>query len=159
MKSGRCCKFYGKVSTYTFRVSIPLKSGRCCKLKTQVMKVVKSLNPFEVREVLQGLPMQMDLERYVSIPLKSGRCCKLKKQTYRRPKRLNPFEVREVLQDQVVDTESGPIGLNPFEVREVLQVMVWPAHGGKGVSIPLKSGRCCKLDSMDKQINSRSQSL
>ena len=35
-----------------------------------------SLNPFEVREVLQGESAAEATMNYVSIPLKSGRCCK-----------------------------------------------------------------------------------
>ena len=35
-------------------------------------------------------------------------------------------------------------GLNPFEVREVLQAIVNPEDVKYEVSIPLKSGRCCK---------------
>ena len=36
------------------------------------------------------------------------------------------------------------IGLNPFEVREVLQVVMLAKENAQEVSIPLKSGRCCK---------------
>ena len=35
-------------------------------------------------------------------------------------------------------------GLNPFEVREVLQVEAGENQTINLVSIPLKSGRCCK---------------
>ena len=35
-----------------------------------------SLNPFEVREVLQEILHLQAIEQDVSIPLKSGRCCK-----------------------------------------------------------------------------------
>ena len=35
--------------------------------------------------------------------------------------------------------------LNPFEVREVLQERTLGHHWPLLVSIPLKSGRCCKL--------------
>ena len=57
---------------------------------------------------------------------------------------LNPFEVREVLQE--LDEESGVYNgrLNPFEVREVLQVKSYTGRCVLIVSIPLKSGRCCK---------------
>ena len=37
---------------------------------------VGSLNPFEVREVLQEVGLTSDTANAVSIPLKSGRCCK-----------------------------------------------------------------------------------
>ena len=46
--------------------------------------------------------------------------------------RLNPFEVREVLQDHTVGANS-----KSFQV-----------------SIPLKSGRCCKIDEFDADITS-----
>ena len=36
------------------------------------------------------------------------------------------------------------VSLNPFEVREVLQVAKRVDAINKAVSIPLKSGRCCK---------------
>ena len=57
---------------------------------------------------------------------------------------LNPFEVREVLQVIKLLASWVLVSLNPFEVREVLQVR--PRNGGavSFVSIPLKSGRCCK---------------
>ena len=35
--------------------------------------------------------------------------------------------------------------LNPFEVREVLQVRQTAIRTSRTVSIPLKSGRCCKV--------------
>ena len=127
-------------------VSIPLKSGRCCKCQMDgCCEDCVSLNPFEVREVLQvfGVVQQKDM---IS---------------------LNPFEVREVLQVRILarDTPCASqslwsqggaarrrghrsvrpiwsqslwsqggaashmnhvmivlVCLNPFEVREVLQV-------------------------------------
>ncbi len=57
---------------------------------------------------------------------------------------LNPFEVREVLQDIAELELSKSDGLNPFEVREVLQGLCWRCRNAQKVSIPLKSGRCCK---------------
>ncbi len=57
---------------------------------------------------------------------------------------LNPFEVREVLQDIAELELSKSDGLNPFEVREVLQAPLFPRWCNRRVSIPLKSGRCCK---------------
>ena len=77
-----------------------MKSGRCCKSKLLTVNLKTSLNPFEVREVLQVFPFTEE----------SVLLC------------LNPFEVREVLQALEIQLESTPIGLNPFEVREVLQV-------------------------------------
>ena len=59
----------------------------------------KSLNPFEVREVLQE-------------------CRAIQKEPWCS---LNPFEVREVLQVVSLLTYSYANRLNPFEVREVLQ--------------------------------------
>ena len=58
-------------------VSIPLKSGRCCKkARARREQPPVSLNPFEVREVLQACGRRIN-----------AGC-----------RRLNPFEVREVLQ-------------------------------------------------------------
>ena len=60
---------------------------------------LKSLNPFEVREVLQAVKALQYSRTHLSIPLKSGKCCK----------------------DEIVYTSSQYVALNPFEVREVLQ--------------------------------------
>ena len=81
-------------------VSIPLKSGRCCKGYICHKSVNKNrLNPFEVREVLQGRWLPVASRWTVSIPLKSGRCCKVtKRRSLKKSLGLNPFEVREVLQ-------------------------------------------------------------
>ena len=82
-----------------------------------------SLNPFEVREVLQGAGENLLHPYHVSIPLKSGRCCKLEITSQKSGKScLNPFEVREVLQANRVKHVCLVRSLNPFEVREVLQV-------------------------------------
>ena len=51
------------------------------------------------------------------------------------------------------------MGLNPFEVREVLQVIGSKVTGLQQVSIPLKSGRCCKLYSYLMEHLEKSQSL
>ena len=59
-------------------------------------------------------------------------------------KGLNPFEVREVLQDLHLAHAQICRSLNPFEVREVLQAVVAALVALVRVSIPLKSGRCCK---------------
>ena len=61
--------------------------------------------------------------------------------------RLNPFEVREVLQANFNLPMAACKGLNPFEVREVLQVLERQLTTCHVVSIPLKSGRCCKRNS------------
>ena len=57
---------------------------------------------------------------------------------------LNPFEVREVLQVHDWRCRRANGGLNPFEVREVLQDLYSSMGKLPVVSIPLKSGRCCK---------------
>ena len=88
--------------------------------------VITRLNPFEVREVLQGeYTHYYPLTEEVSIPLKSGRCCK------------------NGLDHLAAAGES----LNPFEVREVLQEEENMNQSTPNVSIPLKSGRCCKEES------------
>ena len=81
------------------------------------------LNPFEVREVLQVYTTSMQI----------------------RVIRLNPFEVREVLQGFNAEIRTRRNGLNPFEVREVLQASRIGFTQFNWVSIPLKSGRCCKV--------------
>ena len=86
------------------------------------------LNPFEVREVLQVI---------------SGR------QISYYPG-LNPFEVREVLQVRNQCTARYLERLNPFEVREVLQGFYTQIGDNKFVSIPLKSGRCCKQTTLTR---------
>ena len=84
--------------------------------------VITRLNPFEVREVLQGeYTHYYPLTEEVSIPLKSGRCCKNGLDHLAAAgESLNPFEVREVLQGGKQEARSR-LRLNPFEVREVLQ--------------------------------------
>ena len=81
----------------------------------------------------------------VSIPLKSGRCCKTLLPLSVARLSLNPFEVREVLQDYPLHDPLLAWCLNPFEVREVLQGWRWCHTCAFIVSIPLKSGRCCKI--------------
>ena len=44
----------------------------------------------------------------------------------------------------IVLAEAAVKRLNPFEVREVLQAILGLRWFGLVVSIPLKSGRCCK---------------
>ena len=51
------------------------------------------------------------------------------------------------------------VSLNPFEVREVLQVTWTIKNLKKQVSIPLKSGRCCKPTVSADDIMRQSQSL
>ena len=167
-----------------------MKSGRCCKLKRLSMMWLKSLNPFEVREVLQAVKALQYSRTHLSIPLKSGKCCKKRMFGDKDGDALNPFEVREVLQvwlhnQRVHQILSIPLKsgkcckeqsrkdgreifsqslwsqgsaarwcgiasnlkrtLNPFEVREVLQVARARNTGAEKLSIPLKSGKCCKV--------------
>ena len=73
---------------------------------------------------------------------------------------LNPFEVREVLQDLTQFKTTESLRLNPFEVREVLQVILaLTIISGSIVSIPLKSGRCCKAIAKEMSEEDTSQSL
>ncbi len=72
---------------------------------------------------------------------------------------LNPFEVREVLQDKNLTFPITGKSLNPFEVREVLQVQQHGTSNWCGVSIPLKSGRCCKFINDIRIVGEESQSL
>ena len=56
---------------------------------------------------------------------------------------MNPFEVREVLQvekafNDVVEKSQS------LEVREVLQAVKALQYSRTHLSIPLKSGKCCK---------------
>ena len=118
-----------------------------------------SLNPFEVREVLQVCCFTEQHGCEVSIPLKSGRCCKLSEPDNACMFCLNPFEVREVLQAKELAMVERTEGLNPFEVREVLQE-AWGSNDlAQAVSIPLKSGRCCKTQGYVLGADDGSQSL
>ena len=140
------------------------------------------LNPFEVREVLQGVSVRVvrccvGLNPFEVREVLQERCARLLKCLWS----LNPFEVREVLQDfsllipQIhyvsIPLKSGRCckaieedgtdenSLNPFEVREVLQANVRPPSERKWVSIPLKSGRCCKILNLNNKKVIPSQSL
>ena len=105
-------------------------------VSVRVVRCCVGLNPFEVREVLQDFSLLIPQIHYVSIPLKSGRCCK-------------------AIEEDGTDENS----LNPFEVREVLQANVRPPSERKWVSIPLKSGRCCKILNLNNKKVIPSQSL
>ena len=107
------------------------------------MMWLKSLNPFEVREVLQAVKALQYSRTHLSIPLKSGKCCKKRMFGDKDGDALNPFEVREVLQVLVLK-RTVKISLNPFEVREVLQAVKALQYSRTHLSIPLKSGKCCK---------------
>ena len=67
-------------------------------MKRLSMMWLKSLNPFEVREVLQAVKALQYSRTHLSIPLKSGKCCKKRMFGDKDGDALNPFEVREVLQ-------------------------------------------------------------
>ena len=107
-----------------------MKSGRCCKTFGRNKKSRHCLNPFEVREVLQEVNALLTIK---SIG-------------------LNPFEVREVLQVKTYGKPYYLWCLNPFEVREVLQEEEQESMLYKRVSIPLKSGRCCKINHPSRNI-------
>ncbi len=119
-----------------------------------------SLNPFEVREVLQEILHLQAIEQDVSIPLKSGRCCKptvsaddIMRQSqslWSQGGAARRFDVRMLLRST---------SLNPFEVREVLQVIQQHFKQLQQVSIPLKSGRCCKDYHLYDVESQESQSL
>ena len=121
--------------------------------------ITLSLNPFEVREVLQDAAKTRGRAEKVSIPLKSGRCCKDRFNIIGINWRLNPFEVREVLQANKSLKLMYLTRLNPFEVREVLQEELQHQSAHTIVSIPLKSGRCCKIMAEGVANNKPSQSL
>ena len=90
-------------------------------MKRLSMMWLKSLNPFEVREVLQAVKALQYSRTHLSIPLKSGKCCKKRMFGDKDGDALNPFEVREVLQGNHIMTKYA-----------------------ETLSIPLKSGKCCK---------------
>ena len=90
-------------------------------MKRLSMMWLKSLNPFEVREVLQAVKALQYSRTHLSIPLKSGKCCKKRMFGDKDGDALNPFEVREVLQVVLHLIHTHTTTLNPFEVREVLQ--------------------------------------
>ena len=107
----------------------------------------QGLNPFEVREVLQVI----DFTTAGSLGLNPFEVREVLQDstspdTYTHC--LNPFEVREVLQGGKWYWFNDTVGLNPFEVREVLQGTRQRQHISGTVSIPLKSGRCCKYVSV-----------
>ena len=113
-------------------------------MKRLSMMWLKSLNPFEVREVLQAVKALQYSRTHLSIPLKSGKCCKKRMFGDKDGDALNPFEVREVLQVVLHLIHTHTTTLNPFEVREVLQVSTVYKPFFFFLSIPLKSGKCCK---------------
>ena len=130
---------------YVFETYIPLKSGRCCK-------AIAYLNSSDYSS--QSLWSQGGAAS-------STLCLTVQDASH------NPFEVREVLQETHGALTHTWTSLNPFEVREVLQdrrsiyrsgnrsQSLWSQGGAarwgkwvypllRSVSIPLKSGRCCK---------------
>ena len=70
------------------------------------MMWLKSLNPFEVREVLQAVKALQYSRTHLSIPLKSGKCCKKRMFGDKDGDALNPFEVREVLQGLLIISKN-----------------------------------------------------
>ena len=124
--------------------------GGAARQYAHAKRVRVSLNPFEVREVLQVTWTIKNLKKQVSIPLKSGRCCKptvsaddIMRQSqslWSQGGAARRFDVRMLLRST---------SLNPFEVREVLQGLPFIWRGKSRVSIPLKSGRCCKANGGD----------
>ena len=124
--------------------------GGAARQYAHAKRVRVSLNPFEVREVLQVTWTIKNLKKQVSIPLKSGRCCKptvsaddIMRQSqslWSQGGAARRFDVRMLLRST---------SLNPFEVREVLQVIQQHFKQLQQVSIPLKSGRCCKANGGD----------
>ena len=150
LKSGRCCKTTGWSETPFGKVSIPLKSGRCCKVMMAFLvatRLSQSLwsqggaastkcNEIPGVELSQSLWSQGGAARRAT--------------TQQQPTRgLNPFEVREVLQVRVQDN-----------AEKVLSQSLWSQGGAarslwlnwltNRVSIPLKSGRCCKCQGQSK---------
>ena len=108
------------------------------------MMWLKSLNPFEVREVLQAVKALQYSRTHLSIPLKSGKCCKKRMFGDKDGDALNPFEVREVLQAMATGTPCLFLLSIPLKSGKCCKY-----HGlGQGkrqqLSIPLKSGKCCK---------------
>ena len=96
------------------------------------------LNPFEVREVLQGIDeVDFDLFKLVSIPLKSGRCCK-----------------EERMRSQLRQGVSIPL-----KSGRCCKLVKKEKIEKSEVSIPLKSGRCCKETRRQRPLVIQSQSL
>ena len=121
---------------------------------------ISSLNPFEVREVLQE-PTTHGGRFFNSLnPFEVREVLQVKAEHELNSLRsLNPFEVREVLQGIRIGVYCFKPSLNPFEVREVLQETAMVNMVFWFVSIPLKSGRCCKLMNTEVQKLTWSQSL
>ena len=106
---------------------------------------VKCLNPFEVREVLQAIRVAEHRHFVLSQSLWSqGGAASY----------VSEYDIK-IIVSQSLWSQGGAartyqfnlgiiIGLNPFEVREVLQVHSCYLPRPHTVSIPLKSGRCCK---------------
>ncbi len=109
--------------------------------------ILKSLclNPFEVREVLQARTTYVPTKTICLNPFEVREVLQvITAGTLVQAGGLNPFEVREVLQEVTYGNDVSLKCLNPFEVREVLQGSNKRREAHQLVSIPLKSGRCCK---------------
>ena len=125
-------------------VSIPLKSGRCCKLQFLLLYYLMVSQSLWSQGGAARRTGELIAWLSVSIPLKSGRCCKSEMLVGQ------PTMASQSLWSQGGAARQGErnvirfIGLNPFEVREVLQDKWMCLCWHQVVSIPLKSGRCCK---------------
>ena len=131
------------------------------------MAQIKSQSLWSQGGAASRITCQQRTTGWVSIPLKSGRCCKtifiklllgwVSQSLWSQggaASCTSPNHWRGWLSQSLwsqggaasenFDTVENHISLNPFEVREVLQVLVRATTRGDGVSIPLKSGRCCK---------------
>ena len=113
-------------------------------LRLRLRLLLRSLNPFEVREVLQDFEKENRRVWCVSIPLKSGRCCKYSVNAACANTVSIPLKSGRCCKQYPLHDPLLAWCLNPFEVREVLQVGAPIKRPNSGVSIPLKSGRCCK---------------
>ena len=72
---------------------------------------------------------------------------------------LNPFEVREVLQDQYRDRRHLYHVSIPLKSGRCCKRLPQKLLPNPYVSIPLKSGRCCKFLVVDGDDLAKSQSL
>ena len=117
---------------------IPLRSGKFLNTWTRTSRMrLDSLNPFEVREVLQVHGLHDAAAWTVSIPLKSGRCCK-----------AMIGGAPYLMASQSLWSQGGAA-----RDEKIL------AKAKQYVSIPLKSGRCCKINVLNGILSSPSQSL
>ena len=120
--------------------------------KPAIKQVFYLIDPFEVREVLQGEDVIVFKHDKLSQSLWSqgGAASEYKADD-------GKFYLSQSLWSQggaarqYAHAKRVRVSLNPFEVREVLQVTWTIKNLKKQVSIPLKSGRCCKKYFICKQ--------